>query len=268
MATFLLSDMEFFYEVQGVGGPFVFSHGLGGRLERVRDFVQGLPGTRVILYDNRAHGRTRPLCEGSSLTFANMADDVAGLLDHLEISKAVVGGVSMGAGVALAFGLRHPKRARALVLSRPAWLDRPGPPNLEFTKVIADIVERVGKASAMAMFEQTAYYSEMQVASPATAESLRTLLRDAEEATLLATYRNIPMSAPVDSMARLQTLGLPALVIGNRNDPIHPFEYAEAWAHAIPGSRFREIICRFVDEEAHIQQFRAAVIDYLDDLPK
>lgn len=264
MATFSRDEINFYYEVQGEGTPFVFSHGLAGSLERVRAFVQCLPGMRTILYDNRAHGRTRPLCEGPSLTFANMADDIAGLLDHLGVSKAVIGGVSMGAGVALAFGLRHPERVRALVLSRPAWLDRSRPPNLEFTQVIADVVERAGKASAVAVLEQTAYFREMQLTSPSTAESLRTLLHDADAATLLATYRNIPMSVPVDRMARLQTLGLPALVIGNGNDPIHPFEYAEVWARAIPGSHFREIISRFDDEQAHIQQFRAAVIDYLD----
>src|SRR5690348_12172698 len=110
MPTFRRGEIDFYYEVQGEGTPFVFSHGLGGSLERVREFVQCLPGMCVLLYDNRAHGRTPPLGEGSSLTFANMADDVAGLLDHLRVSKAVIGGVSMGAGVALAFGLRHPNR--------------------------------------------------------------------------------------------------------------------------------------------------------------
>jgi len=130
---------------------------------------------RVILYDNRALGRTRHLCEGSSLTFANMADDVVRLLDHLGVRKAVIGGVPMGAGVTLAFELRHPGRVRALVLSRPAWMDRPGPHDLEFTQVIADVLERAGKASAVAVFEQTAYFRKMQVTSPSTAESLRTL---------------------------------------------------------------------------------------------
>jgi pimeloyl-ACP methyl ester carboxylesterase len=260
------NGIDFYYEVHGHGDPFVFSHGLSGNLERVKEFVVNLPGTRTILYDNRAHGRTKPLGDTASLNFARMADDIAGLLDHLAVEKAVVGGVSMGAGIALAFGLRHGKRARGLVFSRPAWLDRPSPPNLGFAPIIADIVERHGIAGAVPIFEQTEYYRNMLSISPGTADSLRTLLRDADEAALLATYRNIPVSTPVDCMDSLRMLRVPALVIGNQNDPIHPFGFAEAWARTLPGSRFQEIVSRFVDADEHTRQFRGAVTEYLLDL--
>src|ERR1700728_1370117 len=138
MPIFHINGIDFYYELHGQGHPFVFSHGLGGSLERVKELVVDLPGTSSIIYDNRAHGRTRPLGEATGLNFARMADDVADLLDHLRVEKAVVGGVSMGAGIALAFGLRHGERVRGLVLSRPAWLDRPSPPNLDFAPLIAD----------------------------------------------------------------------------------------------------------------------------------
>jgi pimeloyl-ACP methyl ester carboxylesterase len=266
MSTFHANGIDFYYEIHGQGQAFVFSHGLSGSLERVKEFVIDLPETRGILYDNRAHGRTRPLGDAADLNFARMADDVADLLDHLKIEKAVVGGVSMGAGIALAFGLRHERRVRGLVLSRPAWLDRPSAPNLEFAPIIADIVERHGIADAVPIFEQTAYFRNMLSTSPGTADSLRTLLREADEERLLATYRNIPVSAPVDSMDRLRTLRLPALVVGNRNDPIHPFEFAEAWARALPASRFQEIVSRFENAGKHTRQFRAAVTEYLADL--
>jgi len=266
MPTFHANGIDFYYEVHGLGHAFVFSHGLSGDLERVKEFVIDLPETRSILYDNRAHGRTRPLGAAADLNYARMADDVADLLDHLAIEKAVVGGVSMGAGVALAFGLRHEERVRGLVLSRPAWLDRPSPPNLDFAPIIADIVERHGIANSVPIFEQTAYFRNLLSISPGTADSLRTLLRDADQERLLATYRNIPVSAPVDGMDRLRTLQLPALVIGDRNDPIHPFEFAEAWARALRASRLHEIVSRFEDAEKHTRQFRAAVAEFLTDL--
>jgi pimeloyl-ACP methyl ester carboxylesterase len=268
MPNFHSNGVDFYYEVHGHGHPFVFSHGLSGSLERVKEFVVDLPGTRTIVYDNRAHGRTRPLGDTAKLNFARMADDVADLLDHLAVEKAVIGGVSMGAGIALAFGLRHSERARGLVLSRPAWLDRPSPPNLGFAPILADIVERHGISGAVPIFEQTEYYRELLSISPGTADSLRTLLRDADEATLLATYRHIPVSTPVDCMDRLRMLRVPALVIGNRNDPIHPFAFAEAWARMLPGSRFQEIVSRFEDADNHTSQFRAAVTEYLLDLNK
>jgi pimeloyl-ACP methyl ester carboxylesterase len=48
---------------------------------------------------------------------ADFADDLAALLDHLGIERAVVGGVSMGGQITMEFQLRHPERVRALVLS-------------------------------------------------------------------------------------------------------------------------------------------------------
>src|SRR4051794_30187320 len=95
-------DAELYYEVMGEGRPLVFSHGLGGSVDRVQEFVTGLPGVRAILYDNRSHGRTR-VPPGAELSFNGMAGDIPMLLDHLSVRQAVVGGVSMGAGIALAF---------------------------------------------------------------------------------------------------------------------------------------------------------------------
>ncbi len=67
-------------------------------------------------------------------------------------------------------------------------------------------------------------------------------------------------------MGRLLTIRAPTLVLGNRNDPIHPFEYAEAYARAIPGARLEEIVSRFDDEAGHVHQFRAAVARFLAEL--
>ena len=67
-----------------------------------------LPGVRVILYDNRGHGRTSGIGDASRLTFPLMAEDMAALLDHLAVPAAAVGGVSMGAGISMAFCLKYP----------------------------------------------------------------------------------------------------------------------------------------------------------------
>src|SRR5665213_135468 len=119
------SGMDLYYEVAGKGPPLIFSHGLGGSCESVREIVSGLPA-KVVLYDNRGHGQSharldelRPTDE-PEMSFRTMSNDVARLLDHLGIERAFVGGVSMGSGVALSFGLRLPYRVLGLILSRPA----------------------------------------------------------------------------------------------------------------------------------------------------
>src|SRR5690606_31263385 len=112
------------------GAPFVFQHGLGGDTHQILDLYSPPPGVRLITLDSRAHGATEPLGDATMLHFSALADDLVALLDHLGLASAVIGGISMGAGVALNVALRHPQRLQGLILSRPAWLDRPLPPNL------------------------------------------------------------------------------------------------------------------------------------------
>jgi pimeloyl-ACP methyl ester carboxylesterase len=83
---------------------------------------------------------------------------------------------------------------------------------------------------------------------------------------LVASLRSIPSSAPVDSLDKLTTLGVPSLVLGNRNDPLHPFELALTLAQTIPGARFYEIPSKSEDMNGHFQQFRQIVTQFLSTL--
>jgi hypothetical protein len=57
---------------------------------------------------------------------------------------------------------------------------------------------------------------------------------------------------------------VPTLVLANRRDPIHPFEYGEALAQAIPGAEFKELTSKSVSRERHeseVQQFLEYFLD-------
>ena len=56
---------------------------------------------------------------------------------------------------------------------------------------------------------------------------------------------------------------MPALVIGNQRDPIHPSKIAEAWAQALPNARLVEVPPRYEDPVGHIRKFRKEVADFL-----
>jgi len=112
MPYFRRENMDFYFEEYGSGQPFVFSHGLGGNLTQARDLVGDLPAVRLIIYDNRGHGRTSGTGDPARLTFPVMAEDMAALLDFLAIPQAVIGGVSMGAGISTAFALNNPARTQ------------------------------------------------------------------------------------------------------------------------------------------------------------
>ena len=264
MPYFRHDNLQFYFEEHGSGRPFVFSHGLGGNLDRSFELTDQLPNIRLILYDNRAHGRTSPIEDPDKLTFEAMANDMAALLDYLHLPRAFVGGVSMGAGISLAFALRYPQRVKALILNRPAWLDAPNPPNLSILTVIGRLVERFGLERARPEFEQTEPYQDLERSCPGSAKSLTDLFMNQNADALVASLRAIPASAPVDSLDKLSALCVPSLVLGNRNDPLHPFELAQTVAKAIPGSRFHEFPSKSEDMNGHYQQFRQIVTEFLE----
>ena len=125
MPFFTRDNLNFHYLTRGRGVPFVFQHGLGGDAKRVFQLMDLPPGFRLLGLDCRAHGRTQPLGNVELLRFDSFADDIVALMDFLGESQAILGGSSMGAGVALNIALRYPARCQGLVLLRPAWLEHP-----------------------------------------------------------------------------------------------------------------------------------------------
>jgi len=155
MPTFERGGLSFNYLDEGdpSGRPFVFQHGLGGDVSQPADIFPPPSGIRLLSLDCRGHGGTRPLGPAGKLSFSSFADDLAALMDHLGLQRAVVGGISMGAGVALNLASRYPKRVVGLVLSRPAWLDSPRPKNLKAYPVIARLLGEHGAKLGRELFE-------------------------------------------------------------------------------------------------------------------
>lgn len=102
-------------ESGGTGMPLVLSHGFLQDGEMFEPQVRDLAGRhRIITWDQRGHGRTVSTPEPFS--YWDSADDLAALLDHLGIERAVIGGMSQGGFISLRFALRYPNRAAGLVL--------------------------------------------------------------------------------------------------------------------------------------------------------
>jgi pimeloyl-ACP methyl ester carboxylesterase len=154
------------------GRPFVFQHGLGGDVSQPAGVFPPPSDIRLLSLDCRGHGGMRPLGPVDELSFSSFADDVAALMDHLVLQHAVVGGISMGAGVALNLASRYPKRAARLVLSRPAWLDSPRPENIKAYPVIASLLREHGAERGRELFEGIEEYADLERATPGAGCSL------------------------------------------------------------------------------------------------
>ncbi|HET7419996.1 MAG TPA: alpha/beta hydrolase [Candidatus Dormibacteraeota bacterium] len=111
-----VNGQRLFYEdTGGPGTPLVLSHGFLMDADMFEPQRRALAGRhRIITWDQRGHGRTE--WDGKPFTYWDSADDLAGLLDHLGVERAVVGGMSQGGFVSLRFALRHPERTAGLVL--------------------------------------------------------------------------------------------------------------------------------------------------------
>lgn len=73
-------------------------------------------GRRVIVLDNRGHGRSQKIHDPAAYDLSLMAGDVAALLAHLGVERADVMGYSMGARIAVTLALDHPEQVRSLIL--------------------------------------------------------------------------------------------------------------------------------------------------------
>jgi 3-oxoadipate enol-lactonase len=99
----------------GDGPPVILAHGFLMDREMFGPQVQALsPEFRVITWDERGFGETE--FDGQPFTYWDSARDCLGLLDHLGIHEAVLGGMSQGGFLSLRAALLEPDRVRALVL--------------------------------------------------------------------------------------------------------------------------------------------------------
>lgn len=265
MPYFSRDNLKFHYLERGTGVPVFFQHGLGAETEKVFALVELPAGFRLLGLDCRGHGKTTPLGEVEKLRFSALADDVVGLMDHLKVPRAVFGGTSMGAGVALNCALRYPDRVLGLVLLRPAWLDAPTIANAKVFGLIARTIREHGPNAGLEIFKKTDAYVSVLQESPDTADSLVALFLDPRAVETVARLEHIPQDAPNPDRAEWRRISVPTLVLATRVDPIHPYEFGAVLAREIPGARFEELTPKSVSVVQYTSELRLRMAGYLQD---
>lgn len=234
---------------QGRGRPILALH--GGLADHRASLAYAGPlaaGYRLITPDLRGAGRSR---DEGPLRWDQLADDLAVLLDHLALSRAVVAGVSGGSGVALRFCLRHPDRTAGLVLIAPFYpgsalpLDEAPRAALARMDAYAQLGLREGINALRPVFEA--------LPEPIRARA-HAMLESFDPASVAATTRLLSSTQPFDSLAQLQTIRVPTLVIPGR-DPQHPAEIA---------GRYAASLARAVVVEAEGERLVAAIDNFCD----
>ena len=251
MPIFHYDGLRIHYRETGSGIPFVFQHGLGGDVNQPFGLFQPPAGFRLIAFDCRAHGQTVPLGDDRKISISAFADDLAALLNYLSIPSAVVGGISMGAALALDFTLRFRNRVLGLVLSRPAWLDQPFPADRNTFLKIAKLIRQHGAIRGAELFKETKEYQKCLNQSPDSADSLLGQFAHPRAEDTLIKLERIPLHVPAHKREDWASITVPTLVLANRQDPIHPYEFGETLARMIPGAELKELTSKSVSVEAH-----------------
>ena len=252
-------------EARGTGPPLLFLHGLGGDMEQSAEMLRPLGNVRKIFMDVRGHGKTEPVGPEERLTFDQFAGDAKALLDDLGIESCLVGGISMGSGIAAAMALSFPEAVGGLILVRPAWLDRRMPENLKEHVLIGKLLEKHSVEEARRLFAESKEYRHLQETAPACASSLMGQF-DAPEAKQCASrLTRIPDSTPFANLADLATLRCKTLVLGTDRDPVHPLDMARQYAEAIPASLFATVCSKSEDKDRHLSECAAAITEFVEE---
>ncbi len=237
MPSVRINDVSIYYESHGSGFPLVFAYGLGGNTGmwagQIDAFAQHY---RFIVWDPRGHGKSESPPHREQYSQQISAEDLYGLLDHLRIEKAYVGGLSMGGGIAARFALAHPERVAALLIIDSASASGlPASPLMRaMRQKTIELAETKGmNAVADYVIEANPNLRTQAEASPEARQRLRRMFLDLNPTGYANTIRaQLEKTLPTE---QLSTLTMPTLVLVGEKDPA--LEAARLTHEKIPGSQ-------------------------------
>jgi pimeloyl-ACP methyl ester carboxylesterase len=157
-------------------------------------------------------------------------EEVVALMDHLELDQAVIGGTSLGANVSLAFANRYPERARGLFIEMPVLENGLLGAALAFTPILVAL--RFGQPILRLISTATSYVPRTHYLADILLDWAR---RD--PVCSRAVLEGVLYGPTAPGHEDRERIEQPALVIGHRADPLHPFSDAGILAEELPNGR-------------------------------
>ncbi|MDD1532181.1 MULTISPECIES: alpha/beta fold hydrolase [unclassified Bradyrhizobium] len=246
--------VNIYYEVHGEGPPLLLTHGYSSTSAMWHGQVDALAREhKLILWDMRGHGRSDYPDDPRAYSEALTVGDMAAILDAVGAERAIIGGLSLGGYMSLAFYRAHPERTRALLIidtgpgfkkdeAREAWNAR--------ALATADRLDREG----------------LEVLKSATPERAAASHRNAKGHSLAARGMLTQRDARVIEL--LPDIKVPSLIVVGADDT--PFLAASDYMAAkIPGAQ--KVVIPAAGHAVNIDQPKAfldAVSAFLKNLPE
>jgi pimeloyl-ACP methyl ester carboxylesterase len=253
MPTIDRAGVKVYYEVHGSGPPLLLTHGYSSTSAMWQGQIEALSRDyTLVLWDMRGHGQSDYPDDPTAYSEALTVADMAALLDQVGATSAIVGGLSLGGYMSLAFYRAHPERVRALLIidtgpgfkkadARDAWNKR--------AHETGDRFEREGLAVLKSLSRERATASHRDASGLARAARGMLAQRDARV------------------IESLPDIKVPSLVVVGADDA--PFLAASDYMAAkIPGAK--KVVIPAAGHAVNIDQpqaFLDAVLPFLGNLP-
>ena len=237
VGMFESQGVRLYYEIHGHGPRvLVFLHGILMDANMNRRLANDLAarGNRVVLLDLPGHGLSDKPKRASFHRMDIYAEHVVALLDHLDVDRAVIGGVSLGGNVSLLVAALAPERVQGLVIEMPVLEWALPAAAITFIPMLFSVHFArpvVRRAAALLRHLPRTGLGPLD-------SMLNTLSSDPVEiAAVLHGVLAGPIAPTVDQRSAMD---VPALVVGHPIDRLHPFHDAEQLSKRLPQGRLVE----------------------------
>lgn len=246
-----------FVRGEGNGTPVFFQHGLCGNAAQTLEAFPQDPRFKLHTLECRGHGASDigPIEELSIKTFAN---DVAERID----TPSIVGGISMGAAIALHLAVHKPDLVKALVLARPAWVVDNAPINMQPNLAVGELLSQFPPEAAKQEFVKSTLGQHLAATAPDNFASLTSFFSRQPIAATSALLTLISSDGPGVTEKHVRGIKVPTLILATEQDYIHPRAHADALHAMIPNSRLEVITPKGVDKPRYVREFQSALLKF------
>nr|ADH59408.1 esterase/lipase [uncultured bacterium] len=219
-------------ETFGSGPPLIMAHGLTGNRNMSRQQLAPLADSyRVIVFDQRGHNESTPVTDPALYDPLRMAADIGNILDAFNVERAIIGGESMGAATALTFALNWPQRVETLLLTAPAFGDKPNPESegiREMGAAIATVGIEAFLDAAEVKWREELEWPQVVI------DHVRAMQSCHDAASLAVACQTVIDWQLFTNLSVVSQLEMPVRIVAWENDDLHPLILAQRMAALIP----------------------------------
>jgi pimeloyl-ACP methyl ester carboxylesterase len=244
--------VKIYYEDHGDGPPILLSHGYSATCRMWNEQIAALVARhRVIVWDMRGHGESNDPDDPAAYSEALTVEDMAALLRRCQIDHAVIGGLSLGGYMSLAFHLAHPEMVRALMLFDTG----PGFRSADARRAWNERAQQRARDLETRGFAALGESDEVHISKHRSARGLA------------GAARGMMAQADDHIIAGLDKITVPTLVLVGADDT-HFLAAADYMARKIPGAT--RVTIPDAGHASNLHQpaaFNRAIKDFLEELP-